>query len=404
MICIITPGLTPLESEINQYYKELFKIDIFIQLLATGGQEVNKKKIIFHSVLAALIMPVIISCSSKEKLYIYNWTYYTPDSVIEKFEEEYNVRVIYDEFASNEDMYAKLSSSRGKRASYDVVFPSKDYVPIMIRQEMLEKIDKSKLSNLVNIDPEVLKIISYDPQMEYSVPYFYGAAGIIVNTSRVSVFEKSWSVFGREDLKGRMTMLDDLREVIGGALSYLGYSVNSSNPLQITEARNLINNSWKPNLVKFDAEAFGKGYANGEFWVVQGYPEVVFLEIAEAGHEQLRRDTVFFIPEEGGPAYLDSMVIPEGARNVELAHTFIDFIHRPEIYAEFCDSFGFPATVNVPARQFTKGPSWFIVDGKPRTEPWYSVEDLEKTTLKEDVGPALAYFTQAWFDSIRIGE
>ena len=389
MICIITPGLTPLESEINQYYKELFKIDIFIQLLATGGQEVNKKKIIFHSVLAALIMPVIISCSSKEKLYIYNWTYYTPDSVIEKFEEEYNVRVIYDEFASNEDMYAKLSSSRGKRASYDVVFPSKDYVPIMIRQEMLEKIDKSKLSNLVNIDPEVLKIISYDPQMEYSVPYFYGAAGIIVNTSRVSVFEKSWSVFGREDLKGRMTMLDDLREVIGGALSYLGYSVNSSNPLQITEARNLINNSWKPNLVKFDAEAFGKGYANGEFWVVHGYPEAIFEEIAD--NEQMLRDTVFFIPDEGGPSYIDNMCILKGARNIDLAHKFIDFIHRPEIYAEFTDIFGFPATVNIPARRYKKA------------VPLFSAEELLKTELVEDLGSAIDLYNDAWFNSIRAG-
>jgi len=350
---------------------------------------IKKKNIIFISVLTALVLPLIVSCSSKEKLYIYNWTYYTPASVIDKFEDEYNVKVIYDEFASNEDMYAKLSSSAGKRSSYDIVFPSKDYVPIMIRQNMLERIDKSKLFNLGNIDPEVLKIANYDPNMDFSVPYFYGAAGIIVNTARVPHFEKSWDIFAREDLKGRMTMLDDMREVMGGALTILGFSVNSVNPVQITAARDHVNYSWKPNLVKFDAESFGKGYANGEFWVVHGYPETIYEEIAD--NHDLLRDTLFFIPKEGGPSYIDNMVILKGARNIDLAHKFIDFIHRPEIYAEFTDIFGLPATVNIPARNYKRGYSS------------YSAEDLQKTEMVEDLGPALDYYNEAWFNSIRAG-
>ncbi|MCL2758780.1 MAG: extracellular solute-binding protein [Treponema sp.] len=350
----------------------------------------RKINIIYLSVLAALIMPVIISCDSRERLYIYNWTYYTPDSVIEKFEKEYNCRVIYDEFASNEDMYAKLMANQGKRGGYDVVFPSKDYVPIMIRQDMLERIDKSKLSNLGNIDPEVLRIASYDPEMEYSVPYFYGAAGIIVNTARVPYFERSWSIFGREDLKGRMTMLDDMREVIGGALAFLGCSVNTVNPVYVTAARDLINNLWKPNLVKFDAESFGKGYANGDFWVVHGYPEAVFEEIADL--PQLLADTVFFIPREGGPSYIDNMCILKGARNIDLAHKFIDFIHRPEIYAEFVDEFGLPATVNMAARNYKKGFSA------------YSEEDLLYTELVDDLGEDLELYINAWFNSIRVGD
>jgi len=353
------------------------------------GFLMGKKSIIYLSVLAALI-PAILSCNSKEKLYIYNWTYYTPDSVVEKFESEYNCRIIYDEFASNEDMYAKLRANKGKRGGYDVVFPSKDYVPIMIRQGMLERIDHSKLSNLGNIDPEVLKKASYDPDMEYSVPYFYGAGGVIVNTSRVPEYEQSWSIFAREDLKGRMTMLDDMREVMGGALAFLGYSVNSINPAQVYSARDLINNLWKPNLVKFDAESFAKGYANGDFWVVHAFPEAVYEEIAD--FPQLMEATVFFIPKEGGPSYIDNMCILKGARNINLAHKFIDFIHRPEIYAEFADTFGLPATVNVPARKFKKGVSL------------YSETDLLYTQLVEDLGESLELYTEAWFNSIRIGE
>jgi spermidine/putrescine transport system substrate-binding protein len=347
-----------------------------------------KRNIIFFTVAAVLLSAAVLGCGSKKnRLYIYNWTYYTPDSVIEQFEKEYKVQVIYDEFESNENMFAKLKAGG---SGYDIVFPSGDYVSIMMQENMLERIDKSKLSNLGNIDPAVLRKATYDPNMDYSVPYYYGAAGVIVNTARVPEFERSWSIFSRTDLRGRMTMLDDMREVMGDALAYLNYSVNTTNPAQINEARNLINNSWKPNLTKFDAESFGKGYANGDFWVVQGYAEVVYEEIMD--NPQLMKDTFYFVPKEGGPAYLDSMCILKGSKNIDLAHKFIDFIHRPEIYAEFCDEFGFPATANVPARQYKSG------------NAWYSENDLVNTELKDDLGPALDLYNDAWFNSIRVGD
>jgi spermidine/putrescine transport system substrate-binding protein len=321
------------------------------------------------------------------RLFIYNWTYYTPPSVIEKFESEYGVTVIYDEFASNEDMYAKIQAGG---SGYDIVFPSGDYVSIMAKQGMIEKLDKSKLANLSNIDPLVLQKATYDSNMDYSIPYYWGAAGVAVNASKVTNFEKNWDVFSREDLKGRMTMLDDMREVMGDALVQLGFSVNTKNPSEIEQAKNLINDKWKPNLVKFDAEAFGKGFANGDFWVVQGYAEVVYEEIAD--NEELWKNTVFFIPQNGGPAYIDSMCILKGAKNIDLAYKFIDFIHRPEIYAEFTDYFGFPATANIPARAL-----------KQKT-PYYTTEDLVNTELKEDLGESLELYNDVWFNFIRIGE
>jgi spermidine/putrescine transport system substrate-binding protein len=100
---------------------------------------------------------------------------------------------------------------------------------------------------------------------------------------------------------------------------------------------------------------------------------------------------VFFIPRQGGPAYIDSMCILKGAKNKELAHKFIDFIHSPEIYAEFCDAFGFPATANIPARQYIEGPTW------------YQPEDIAHTELKYDLGDALNLYNDAWFNSIRAG-
>lgn len=359
-------------------------------------QESNKMKKLLWSVFAAALVAgglMLTGCSKSsgaaeadggKKLYIYNWTYYTPDSVIQKFEKEYNVKVVYDSFASNEEMFAKLKAGG---TGYDIVFPSGDYVSIMKKEGMLAKIDKSKLKNLANIDPLVLKKATYDSDMEYSVPYYFGAAGIAVNTAKVPQFEKSWSIFSRKDLKGKMTMLDDMREVMGDALVYLGYSVNTTDPAQVQKARDLINNQWKPNLVKFDAEAFGKGFAAGEFWVVQGYAEVVYAEL----QENQKKDVAFFIPKEGGPAYIDSMCILKDSKNYDLALKFIDFIHRPEIYAEFCDTFGFPATANIPARALQK------------VTPYYKAEDLANTELKEDLGDKLELYNQAWQD-IRVGE
>jgi spermidine/putrescine transport system substrate-binding protein len=325
------------------------------------------------------------TAAPSKQLNIYCWTYYIPDSVLEKFEREYGVTIIFDQYDSNETMYAKIQTGGG---GYDLVFPSGDYVSIMIKQGMFEKIDHSRLSNLGNIDPLVLEKAAYDPQMEYSVPYYFGAAGIAVNTARVPQFEKSWSIFGRSDLKDRMTMLDDMREVMGDALVHLGYSVNSKNPAEIAAAQNLINNTWKPNLVKFDAEAPGKGFATENFWVIQGYTEMVYQEISE----EQKKNTVFFIPPEGGPAYIDSMCILKGARHPDLAYEFIDFIHRPEIYAEFTDHFGFPATVNVPARELKT------------ITPYYTAEELFRTELKDDLGEELELYNEAWFNSIRVGD
>ncbi|HOX30781.1 MAG TPA: extracellular solute-binding protein [Spirochaetales bacterium] len=323
--------------------------------------------------------------AAQKKLYIFNWTYYTPDSVIEKFKKEYGVELVYDSFASNEEMFAKLKAGG---SDYDIVFPSADYVSIMIKEGMLAEIDKSKLMNLKNVDPAVLaRAEEYDPGMKYALPYYMGAAGVAVNKTKVKGYEPSWSIFRRKDLAGKMTMLDDMREVMGDALAALGKSVNSVDAGDLAAAGKLVNESWKPNLLKFDAEAFAKGFAAGEFWVAQGYAESIFAE-----YEEARRSEVdFFIPKEGGPLYIDSMVILKGSKNKELALKFMDFIHRPEIYAEFCDAFGFPATCNVPARPLKKGPQW------------YKAEDLAPCELKKDLGADLEKYNAIW-QEIRVGK
>ena len=362
-----------------------------------------RRIIVFLAAAAVIIMSAALftSCGggrSTDTLRIFNLAVYTPQSVIDAFEREYGVRVIYSEFSSNEEMLARLRTGglfgrfRPPGRDFDIVFPSGDYVAIMIRLGMLERLNHSLIPNLANIDPVVVAKATYDPAMQYSVPYFFGAAGIAVNTAMVPEFERCISIFSRTDLNAgpirRMTMLDDPRQVIGDALNYLGFSINSRNPQEIAAARDHVMTYWRPNLVRFDSSTIGEGFINGEFWVVQTWAEDVLSKIAD---EQLRNNTVFFIPP-GASSYTDNMVILRGSPNVELAHKFINFIHRPDIYAMFVDEFGIPSTVNIPARQYT------------RVTPWYTVEDMYLTgEIQDDVGPAMVYFTDAWF-TIRVGD
>ena len=311
-------------------------------------------------------------------LYLYNWTYYTPDSVIQAFEKKYNVKVVYDDFASNEDMFAKLmAGSKG----YDLVIPSADYVSIMIKLNMLEAVDISKIPNIRYLRPEVLNRIDYDPNMKFSVPYYMGAAGIAVNTKEVTDYERSWNIFERVDLKNRMTMMDDMREVLGAALGFLGYEPNSTNPDELEQAYRLIQNNWKPNLVKFDADGFAKSFASGDFLVVQGYAESIFSELQDEQAQYVD----FFIPQDVHSAlYIDSFCIPKGAPHPELAHAFINFMLEPTVYAEFLDTFGFPSTIHREAGFYQK------------KRPHYALDDLNDCILKKDLDINLELYNNYW--------
>ena len=323
---------------------------------------------------------LLAGCSKSEEenvLYLYNWTYYTPDSVLKAFEEETGIKVIVDSFASNEEMFAKIQAGGG--SGYDIIVPSADYTEIMIKLDMCEKLDHGKLPNIVNVTDKVASLAPFDPEMEYSVPYFIGTVGIAVDRKALEEagidYEHSWEIFADERLKGRMCMLDDMRQVLGAALMAEGESINCRDEAAIVTAAEHVENDWKPNLVKFDSESFAKSFARGEFNVVQCYPENVFAEIPEENWGNVD----FFVPEEGGSMYIDSMVIPKNAKHKEAAYKFIDFFHRPEIYAMFLDYFHFPATANPAAAEYTTVEPFFDPEVLDRCQPIMDIsEDLEK--------------------------
>ena len=351
------------------------------------------KRHIATIILAASAVAVagLASCTKKDgqsgdkTLFLYNWTYYTPDDVLRQFEEKFNCTVKVDSYASNEEMYSKLKAGA---KGYDIVVPSQDYTSIMIKQKMLRELDQSKMTNKKYVNPVVLQKATYDPEMKYAVPYYFGAAGVSVNKTKVAKsYERNWNIFADTQFKGHATMMDDMREVIGDALMYQGHSVNSLDDSELKEAKELILNKWKPNLVKFDAEGFGKSFASGDFWLCQGYAEVIYGEVPEEKWDEID----FFIPAEGGPAYLDSMCILKDAPHYALANEFINFIQDPQIYAQFLDAFRFPCFVNMEAAQYMK------------TKPMYEASQMNNCVLKEDVGEGLDKFNELW-QEIRFGD
>lgn len=341
------------------------------------------RKFLTLLVVVLLIVFAFTGCNKDDDkvLHLYNWTYYTPDSIIEQFEEETGYKVVIDNFSSNEEMFAKLTAGGG--SGYDIIFPSADYTSIMIKLNMVQKLDHSLMPNLQYVSPLVKEKATYDPNMDYAVPYFMGAAGIAVNTEKVPAdYSRDWSIFADTRIAGKMSMLDDMREVMGDALKTLGYSVNTSNEAEIAEAARIVNYEWKPNLVKFDAESFGKAFSRGEFVVVHGYQENVIEELTEAQLEKVD----FFLPPGGGSMYVDNMVIPNGAKNVEAAHAFINFIHQPDIYAIFLDEFYFPPTTNTHAAQYME------------TTPLYTADDMVNYEILDDLGESLEIYNTFWQD------
>ena len=339
-----------------------------------------KKSSLF--IMAALFAAVmgLTSCGDDGKtLYIYNWTYYTPENLVHNFETEYGVKVKVDCYASNEEMYSKL---RAGAKGYDIVVPSQDYASIMIAQGMVRELDQSKMTNKKYINPGIFEKATYDSEMKYAAPYYLGAAGISVNKTKVHWdYERSWNIFSDSRFAGHATMMDDLREVFADALVTLNYDSNSVNEKELDEAAELIQKSWKPNLVKFDAEGFGKQFASGDFWLCQGYAEVTYGEVPEEKWE----DTIdFFIPEEGGPAYLDSMMILKDSKHYDLANEFINYIYKPENYAMFLDFFCFPDYIVPEARQYM------------HTTPHYEASAMDKCVLKMDIGADLDKYNSRW--------
>lgn len=259
-------------------------------------------------------------------LHVYTWSDYIKPELITRFEKENNCSVVIDTFDSNEAMYAKLKAGA---TGYDLITPTSYMVSLMKSQDMLQPLDHALLPNLAHVDPDYLAI-AIDKAMAYSAPYMITNTGLAYLKSKVPDFEPTWAMFDRAGLKGRMVMLNDMRETIGGALKFLGYSLNSVNPEELEQARDVVLR-WRENLAKFENEQYKTGIASGEFLLVHGYSGDILQVQAE------NDDIAFAMPREGGVISCDDLVIAKTAKETALAHAFINFLHDPEVAAQNTD-------------------------------------------------------------------
>ncbi len=329
---------------------------------------------------AALAALVAAGCAKPgpKTLHVYTWADYIKPEVVQRFEKEHGCKIVIDTFDSNEAMYAKLKAGA---SGYDIVTPSSYMVAIMAQQGMLEELDRRRLPNLANVDPEYLKI-ALDPEMKHSVPYMLTNTGFAYLKGKVKDVEPSWSVFDRPDLKGRMTMLNDMRETIGAALKSLGYSLNTTDDRQLEQARDVVIR-WKKNLAKFESEQYKSGIASGEFLLVHGYSG----DILQARGENA--DVVFVAPREGLSVACDDLVILKGARARDLAHAFINFLHDPEVAAE---NSVFISYLCPNAAAYAKLPEEFRNDPAVKLDPAVQA----KCEVIRDLGPDNAKYTRVW--------
>ena len=264
------------------------------------------------------------------ELHIYTWSDYLAPELIVGFEKALGVKVVVDTFDSNEAMYAKLKAGG---TGYDLMTPSAYQIPQMAREGMIDKIDHSKCPNVKkNFDPSFANQV-VDPEFVYSVPYSVTYTGFMYDKSKIpeGVDVESWKVLENPAMKGRVTLLDDIREVIGGGLMALGYSINSTNPAEI-DAAVAEALKWRHNARKFDAESYKTEVAAGSIWIGHGYSTdaaQVIVGDEEEGMEP-RDDIGFALPKEGFTISFDEMVVAKDAKRKDLAYAFINFIYEGE--------------------------------------------------------------------------
>ncbi len=333
-----------------------------------------------------MILLVITSCGSKKKtLHIYNWGDYIDPAVVSQFEKDFNCVVKMDFYDSNEALYTKLKAGA---SGYDIAVPSSFMAAILEKQGLLLKLDHSKLPNLANLDKKFMAKHP-DPDNSYSVPYMMSFIGIGYNSKKVKNFQPSWSQFDRVDLKGKITMLDEMRPCLGAALKFLGYSLNSTNSNELSSAAEVVIR-WKKNIAKFDVDGAKRGLAAGEFDLIHNYSGDV-LQI-----QKENPDLLFGIPKEGTSINDDDLVIPSAAKEIELAYKFINYLQRPDICAQNMNYICYLAP-NIPAQKlmpesFRKNPSIFPDAGV-----------MAKCEVMRDLGADNEKYSKLW-DKIKAAQ
>lgn len=292
----------------------------------------NIKRILLRRVIPAVICMVFVfggfyyaqesNLMNSEKVVVYNWGEYLDPEVLNIFEEETGIDVVYEEFETNEILYPKISSGA---IAYDVICPSDYMIQRMIENDLLAEINFDNIPNIKNIGTDYMEQSrQFDPENKYSVPYCWGTVGILYNKTMVDEPVTSWSILWDEKYKDNILMQDSVRDAFGVTLKYLGYSLNSTDLDELTEARDLLIKQ-KPLVQAYVIDQVRDKMIGNE-------AAIGVIYSGEAIYTQMENpDLEYVIPKEGSNIWIDSWVIPKNAENKENAEKFINFLCRPDI-------------------------------------------------------------------------
>jgi spermidine/putrescine-binding protein len=294
-----------------------------------------KKLLLLVSVLTITL--VLSACGSKEKLYVLNWGEYMDPEIIEMFEDEYNVVVVYDEVGSNEEMEVKIKAGT---TAYDVAFPSDYMIDKLRQQNLLNEIDYDLLGGFddVTMKPEVEALYAGKGYEPYFIPYFWGTIGIMYNTD--SVLEEDltgWDILFDPETNYKIGMYDSARDAVAVALLSNGHNVNSNVASELEEAGNTLKNA---NFELFGDDQLKTLVQAGNLDLALVYSGDYFDTLYVAEEDEVEINFGYFVPEITN-IWVDGFVIPTTSENTDLAHKFINFFLNVEVSAQNSDWVGY---------------------------------------------------------------
>lgn len=282
--------------------------------------------------ILVLFLILLTGCNKSNRIgeiNVLNWSSYIPSEVILDFESETGIKVNYSTYSSNEELLAKVSSA--KSGTYDLVFPSDYMIEIMISRNMLEELDKSKLTNYYHLNPTYLNL-EYDVNNNYSLPFLAASTVISVNRDNISDEINSYNDLLNEKYKNDIVLIDDQRIIIGMGLLANGYDMNSVNEEELEIAKNWLDNL-KPNIKAYDSDS-------PKNFLISKEANIAVLWNAEGALASMENSSIENIfPKEGVALSVDNFAILKDSKNIENTYKFIDYILRPDVMKEIISSY-----------------------------------------------------------------
>ncbi|WP_421670710.1 spermidine/putrescine ABC transporter substrate-binding protein PotF [Rahnella sp. EDr1-12] len=299
-------------------------------------------------VVAGLVMAASVTASAEEKtLHIYNWSDYIAPNTVPDFQKETGIKVVYDVFDSNEVLEGKLMAGS---TGFDLVVPSASFLERQLTAGVFQPLDKSKLPNYKNLDPDLLKMVAqHDPGNKYAIPYLWATTGIGYNVEKVkAVLGKdapvdSWDLVLKpenlEKLKScGVSFLDAPAEIYATVLNYLHLDPNSTKASDYTGAANDLLLKLRPNIRYFHSSQYINDLANGDICVAIGWAGDVMQASNRAKEAKNGVNVAYSIPKEGALAFFDVFAIPADAKNLDEAYQFLNYLMEPKVIAQISNT------------------------------------------------------------------